>query len=761
MAAYDPPGKILLTHSPHGLRVEVAVAEETRVELWISPLPTASRDALDRNFSNRDDHLRLWDAITLPGLDEAGFERCDYDPFHLTLYFSGGRTLEIVPLALWPGVTLWSGQRQRVVLKSDRAARAVERSPRVFQVSQTERGRDFTFGAHVGAPDRWQHPSTTEPARSQYAWTELSPGTPLVISGAITPEYRPDLASHLAAQPPAAIREQNEAKLAGLLAPGHLIVAPELDWQHLLDVNRRILIAMQDPMGAIRAALNRIYYLIWVRDGSIITVQAARAGNLAPLEEWTRFLLANPTRIDAEEPRGRAFLMLVSQTTKWEEDGWFYAVWATFTAWTQSGNAEFASAGTIETLAAAGDWLERRCHDAGRGAYGRYFCGETPLPGSRDANWDMAVGKPQPTPEVAWDGRVVRRSYDLYINALNWSAWRMLAAMAGPAEGPRWTAKARALEPFLKELADGPGLPAYGELLFADDSRGRCPAGGLDPCDYEWSLSLPPWDWAPHRSARWRRALLQELREKPAGRFLAGYFSVLAALDPLDVPANEIVAALEHVMHQCRRPGAKLPMPDTMIEMLDVPDGDLWHDIRPQAFSIGPFLAAVANLGVRRLPFGLAVRGSRHLKSIGHFRWQGQDLHFQFTGGEGPWAEVAAGGQSLPAHTLQLPEQWIARLTPGTPLVVRGLDRPPPHPVWTASNVRLESITREGAAVVFAFESFGDAWIELREAGAANLRVDGTDQQPLEPSRHTVDGVLHLMFPLHGAGTLRLALPTP
>ncbi len=62
------------------------------------------------------------------------------------------------------------------------------------------------------------------------------------------------------------------------------------------------------------------------------------------------------------------------------------------------------------------------------------------------------------------------------------------------------------------------------------------------------------------------------------------------------------------IKEQSNRPGKYLPMGGAMPEKIDIPDGLLYHDIRPQGFAIGSFLAAWSSLGVRRLPFGLAVR---------------------------------------------------------------------------------------------------------------------------------------------------------
>lgn len=755
MAVYDPPGRIILTHAPHGLRVELAIEAATQVEIWISPLPATSLSAVDRNFSNRDDHLRLWDLIQLPGLTEGGFRRCDYDPFHVVVHFDGNRTLHLVPLLNSPAVAIWCDHPQAIVVKSDRAARSLERSPRGFRITQSDRGRLFEFGAHLGEGGAWRHPAMSEEGRSQYAWTELAPGVGLVFS-VILPEQHPVDAVGLAGLTPSARLDENEALIQRSLQSGGITVRTETHWQPLIDVNRRVLLAMQDPMGAIRAALNRIYYLIWVRDGSIIAVQSARNGDVRPLTMWVRFLLANPTRIEREEPAGRAFLMLVSQTTKWEEDGWFYAVWSTFTAWTQTGDDAWRAPDILAVLEDAGDWLDRRCYNSDRGAYGRYFCCESPFAESRDADWDMAVGKPQPTEDIRWEGQSITRSYDLYINALNWSACQMLAALAGAERGRRWTERAHGLKEFLDTLGPGDALPHYGDLQTAEGKWLRAPAYGLDVCDYEWALCLAEWTWAPARHGKWRADLVANMQAKPSRRFLAAYFSVLASVDTLDVPEDQIAAALDYAARQCARPGDKLPMAGAMIEMLDVPDGDLWHDVRPQAFSIGPFLGAIANLGVRRLPFGLSVRANRRLSRLSHFLWRGRELNFIFEAADGPWPEIGGEGMILSPHTLQLPETWLDQLPAGKVITVRGQRSASSHPVWSSSNVLLQTVESNGQGVLFRFDAFGGAWIEIRRAAGHRLRITRADGTEIPTSVTDAGSTRHVGFELFGSGSLHL-----
>ena len=744
---YDLPGKTILLHNRHGVRIELNFDKLGLLELWISPLSGRSLDASVRNFSNRDDHTRLFDRIQLPGLSEAEFVRCDYDVFHTVVYFKK-QTLHVVPLFDQPGLVVWCEQPQLVDIKSDKADAPVLRDARRFAIAHPDRGHLFHFAAALEKGAVFTHQTQLETGRSIYARATLPANHRLVIAGGLADESVTDIAVSALRRPLDRFLASEAKLIEAATSPGAFTLRNQPKLQRLLDINRRVLVSMQDTSGAIRAALNRIYYLIWVRDGAIIEVMHGHAGSLAPLERWTEFLLANPTVIEGEEPCGRTFLMLVNQITKWEEDGIFYAVWSAFNAWTQSGNDRWRSPENLAVLADAMDWLECRCFDRKRGLFGRYYACETPLPGSRDDGFDNAVGMPADVSNTQCEGHLANRSFDIYINLYAYSSYGMLAALqTDPSVADCYLARARALGEKLAAFIPASGLPDYGDILCADGRTRRAGPIGLDLTDYAWALSLTPHFPQPWRLPAIRRELLARALNNPEGWFLAGYFSLLANLDPEWCDEAEIMRAINFAAEQCYRPGQYLAMPYTVVEMFNQPDGHPWHDVRPQAFSVGPWLATVCGLGLRRQPHGLAVRAGRSLEKISAYEYRHARIDATFAG-SGAHLEVALNGRPL-THTLQLPEDL---LTPRTRIAVNRVRRAVPGPVLVSSTVRLESLAVEAEGPVYSITGYGMNTLELRGHAKFALVNESGAAQPF--TEHREGDRVWLMFSGRGRFTL-------
>ena len=747
MATYDLPGKTILMHNRLGVRIELNFDKEGRIELWISPLAGRSTDARDRNFSNRDDQTRLFDRITLPGLSEAEFVRCDYDAFHSTVYFKK-QTLHLVSLFDRPCVVLWCKHEQTVDFKSDKADVPVTRDRTRFVVAHPDRGHVFHFAAVTARGGSFRHQLQIEPGRSIYARAELGAGVRLAVAGGLANENIGAVAREAISRPLPAFLASGNKLITAAAAPGAFKLRGQPSLQRLLDVNRRVLISMQDTSGAIRAALNRIYYMIWIRDGAIIEVMHGHAGARAPLEKWTEFLLKNPAVIEKEKPAGRTFLMLTNQITKWEEDGVFYAIWTVFNAWTQSGDDRWRSPETLALLADALDWLERRCLDKKSGLFGRFFACESPLPGSRDDGWDNAVGYSVRRSSISFKGVPVRQSFDIYINLFAKSCYGMLAALqTGAAASERLLRKALNLGEKLARFIPENGLPDYGDLLGADGRIRTAGPVGLDLTDYVWGLSLAPFFPQPWRLPGIRRALLEKAMSNPDHWFLAGFFSLVANIDPEWCDESEIMRAILFAAKECHRPGKFLPMPDTVVEMFGMPDGHPWHDVRPQAFSIGPWLATVAGLGLRRQSFGLAVRAGRSLKSITAYEYRHARIDATFEG-NGPHTHVKLNGQPL-THTLQLPENLIRS---STRIEVTRTRTAVPEPVLVGSTVRLDSIEIKPDGPRFHFTAFGLNSLEFR--GKAVFKLADPAGKPVPHEEHRDGGRVWITF----AGTEKLTL---
>jgi hypothetical protein len=746
MAIYDLPGKTILMHNRMGVRIELNLDRVGLLELWISPRAGESLDYRDRNFSCRDDHTRLMDRIELPRLGAERFIRCEYDPFHSVIYFHE-QTLHLVSAFDRPTVLMWFERPEWVDLKSDKADAPVARTDSLFEVKHPDRGKEFAFCVALGTGQgRFVHQLQIDEGRSTFARAELSRRQVMAISGELTNQPVRRWARDAARTTPATTLAGNEREIRQALRVGSFRLKGRAKLQRLLDINRRVLLAMQDASGAIRAALNRIYYLIWVRDGAIIECFHAHAGTREPVEKWAEFVLANPTVVEDERPRGRTFTMLANRRiTKWEEDGVFYAIWSAFTAWTQSGEDRFVTGDNLALLEEAMKWLEDYCYDSSAGLMGRYHYCESPLPGSRGDGWDNAVGKPTGPARREYGGKSIRRSYDIYINLYSYASYVMLAAMKGPREGRRYLRKADRLADRMKDFF-GRGLPAYGDLL-ADDGT-HVPAGpyGLDITDYVWALSITPFVPEPWRMPAIREKLFANARRKPAGYFLAGYFSLLSSLDTDWFDEGTLLEAIEYAAAQCYRPGDYLPMPNTVVEMLDVPDGSGSHDVRPQAFSVGPWLATIVGLGLRRLPFGLAVRGTAALSEIREYAYRDHAIDVRFSG-HGSIRCIMLNRKKL-VGSLQVPEGLLRPGKNNISMTMGETDED--KPLLVSSTVRLQQVDASDEGLQYQLDAYGRNTLVFRNVAGRRIRVVDDRGRPATLRRKTVSGRTYVEF--DGAG---------
>ena len=738
---------LVATHNRRGVRIELNLDKRT-LDLWISPRAGTSIDYRDRNFSNRDDHTSIFDRISLPRLERKDFLGCDYDPFHSVLRFKE-QTLHLATLFDRPVVLLWFEIPSVVDLKTDKQDRFLTRSARVFETEHPDRGLVFRFAAALGpGSGSLAHQRDVDAGRSTWARATMGANQVLVLAGELADQPVSGWAAEAAQAPVETLLAETEAKVEAALARGHVRLRGRPDLQRVLDLNRRVLLSMQDESGAIRAAIKFIYYLIWVRDGAIVAAPAAQSGWLDPLARWNAFLLANPT-VTEHEPRGRFFGQLVNgRITKWEEDGLFYAVWSAFTHFSQTGEARFASGESLAVLRDATEWLERCTFDRERGLFGRYHDGETPFSDSRGDGWDDAVGSPAERFRTEVRGRVVTRSYDLAANLTSWGVYVMLAAM-DTERAPDYLAKAGALETKLRPwLARRDVLPDYGDLLTREGDSIRVTPSEIGMGDYTWALSLTPFAGEVFDLAPTRSRLLDETVAREKTPFLATYFSLLASLDTEFQGEASILAAIDRVVPEAVRPGRYLPMPYTVPEVAGVEDGHPYHDVRPQAFSVGPWLWAVANLGLHRLPFGLAVRSTSALEGIDAYEYRGALLDVRFEG-QGGVERVVLNGQPIP-HCLQVPD---GRLVPGPNRVVVGLGpKAPTLPLLVSSTVRLESVVPSGAAAAYAVEGFGRNVLVFR----GRPTVEVTDKAGRRIAHATRVSAGHTSIDFEGRGRFRI-----
>lgn len=657
-----PEARIFL-HSPAGLRVEYSI-DRSILEIWHSPGAGTDLDYRIRSFSNRYDHTRLFDEIVIAGLKKEQYVSTTYDPFQTTIHYQTN-SITIRVLYDTPGVMIWLENSGSINIKTDKVDSLLGRNQNEFQILHPDRWEKLHFAAII--PDdagEFRHMLDWEPGRSMYAQANLKAGRPLILLSSRFSKHHIDQTSTWKNANLKQKLAEEELKIKEALQMGAIRVKNDSTLQRLIDINRRVLISMQDHSGAMRAALIDYYYCIWARDGGIMFNTWAWSGNQGALSKWNDFMFANPTTVEKEEPKGKMYGQLISgNITKWQTDGNFFAVLNAFNEWSGTNPNEPYLKERMELLDEVVDWWERRDYDAENQMFGRYYVVETPTYESRGYGYDNADGNPGAIWAkygLKYKGTPIKRAYDQYINRFAYHTYHMMADMEmDTSKSKTWRAKAQQLEPII-EQSESVLFPEYGKWLSTSDEWIDVDATQVNFAEFTdlmWAFSMSDFHPDYHRLHDFRKALLAHTQNSEGLVFLAGLFMLTSSIDPYFADQDDLFAFVKEAAFQSVAPGKMLPMAYAMNELLNVKDGDPYHDARPQAFSIGPFLATVSGQGVRRLSYGLALRTNSLLSELSGYEWHGHLLNFQWTG-TGQINEILIDGKEL-KRTLQLPENEI------------------------------------------------------------------------------------------------------
>ena len=705
----------ILMHNRKGIRIEYCL-EKKRLEMWISPLAGKSIDYKDRNFSNRDDFTTVFDKITFPDLDPKDFVECKYDAFHSVLFFKNSK-MHILSVYDKPSVLIWfEGNGGRVDIKCDKQDKVTVHEPKLLVANHPDRKRNFQFVAQIGkGAGTFTHQRDIDEGRSFFARAEISKNQPLIFAAELVSENPMQAAASLASVDNlGSVITENEAKIDGGLQTGVIKVRDNLVLQNIIDVNKRVLLSTQDESGAQRAAIKFIYYLIWHRDGGMTAAFNGYSGWVPPLEKWTEFALKNPTVIGEGAAADKFYGQLVNgKISKWEEDGLFYAIWPAFTHWTQTGDNKFITPEYMNLLGEATVWMEKNFFEQAKGTFGRYHYCESPFTGSRGDGWDDAVGSMADKNFTLFKSDTIIKAHDLYINQLMYANYLMLSAMETTPLKAAYLQKAQALEAKLKPyFANQKQLPSYGELISKNNKSVMAPPYGLDDCDYIWGLTLPLFYPEPSAMPAIHEKLFDIQMTKPKGQFIASWFSVLAAMDPVIHSETKMMKAMDYVIPQTARAGKYLPMAYTIPEIVDVEDGNLYHDVRPQGFSAGAWMGAMTNFGVRRMPFGIGVRGTQYIESITDYAYGKSLINFIYQG-KGEISQITVNGLII-ENTLQLPESAFNKKNIEVKVTMTP-DAKPQSNVWISSTTKLNSMEKNDSMLKFKIDCYGKNVIVLKK----------------------------------------------
>ncbi len=714
----EPPVQVLM-HNRMGIRINYNISEQM-LELWFSPKAEESIDIFDRNFSNRDDHTSLFDKISFPNLTKEDFLKCDYDPFHSVIVFENQK-MHIASLFDQPVLMIWFENDEIIDFKTDKGDTIAERSTHVFHSKHYSRGYLFDFIAHLTKTDTFQHQLQTAYGRSDYARAFLTANQPVFIGAALCKArlkkfISQNITSHQQ------LLTQTQEKAENHLQKGKIQLKDKPDLQKLFFMNKKSFLAEQDASGHIPATIKEVGCLPYIRDGAWAFSYAAYTGWTYGLNLWNHYLISNPTVIETEKPRGKLFGQLVGPITKWEEDGAFHAIWSAFSYHTQTGDSTYSQEIYIENLKAAMDWLERYCYNPEKGLFGRYYYVETALRGSRDDGWDNAIGKPstQWAPKD-FQGNVIKRSYDTYVNTLNYSNYLMLAAMTKGQEQNDYLKKALQLEKKLQHFYHD-SIIDYGILVTQKGEEITAKAYEFSHHDFIWGQSVPLHCYDPLKTIQIRGQILDFLQNNLADNYAASYYGLLTSLDTEFHSEDEIMTAIEKVAKSYYVPGKYLPMPYMLGEQTVIDEGNYYTDIRPMPFAAGPFLASVMNLGIKRMPFGLALRPNDYIQTVKDYEYKNSLIDFEFKG-KGQIQEISVNSKIL-GNSLLIPENWLMN-GKNTITVRLSEENPANKPVLVYSSLEVTDIKKNS----LHFKAYGKNYLIFKNAPENLTLIDNNNEK--------------------------------
>lgn len=698
---------------------------ETVLDLSYKPNAIRRKDIAARTFSGRDLWTNLFADARIPDLGHGDVAHWGYDPFasELRTQHAGGAAnrIRIWNLPHENAFVLCARAPLTLVLRPHRAFS----DPRdgLFCERFADRGEEIV--SFVAYPSR-QLSRLRDLADGSRA-IQLLEDDLVVIGGEENQAQVERLLAGLAGATPERLDALVAGQLRQPLAAGH-VEAADPDMQRVLDLNRRIVWSGLDAGGACFGALNRIYHLVWTRDGSMTSAHMAQAGNPAFLRVWAPFLLDNPSRVMAEDgSRREEFGQLVgSRWSKAEDDGIFYATWSLFAHWQATGDDTLVQGDALPRLAAIIDAYLTSRYDAGLGLMGSDTLGEESLHGSPYFGYDVVNGRLVPIHGHGDGRKPIRRAHSLYQQANTVNVLLMAATLL--AERPelddgrrtRWLELAAALTARTRALLALPdGTLAAMILVFADGSREITPFGPrCDLWETAWAVSQGPFLPWPDLQAATARLVARTW--PPLGRYgICPWNCIARTLHARGLlPAGGWRAMLDGELREAAMLTQKYPMPGALTENVGWAEG--WRGL---PFSAGSLAASACAQLLRAQAQGLAVAGGSGVGAVRGWRWRLSAIDAEATGDGEEVVAWSLDGERF-VRCLQVPEDRL-RAGRHTIAIVRG--QAPDLPRIVDGDGRLLSCREEADAAETVWRSAVPLRITVANAGA----VQGSEAEPI------------------------------
>ena len=290
--------------------------DHTGLEFVYKPNAFRRKEFRARNFSNRDNFTTLFKDARLPHIAVSHVKEFDYDPFVTNLETE-------TPARAKNGITVVNFADENVFALTARCPLLLSFTPHGEFIAEdgllyekfSDRGEELvSFVAFGGFEENRYRVLDGGEHVLQIMDDEV-----ILVGGEENVYQMRRVLARLHGLSKSDVIEETEARIAPVLGRANVkIKDPEL--QRVIDLNRRVAYSGVDEGGASFGALNRIYHLIWNRDGAMTASMLAYAGNPELVKVWAPFILRNPSRTrDRDGGRAVEYLqMLGSRWTKHE-----------------------------------------------------------------------------------------------------------------------------------------------------------------------------------------------------------------------------------------------------------------------------------------------------------------------------------------------------------------------------------------------------------------------------------------------------------
>ena len=647
--------------------------DNTNLEFTYKPNAFRRKEYEARNFSNRDNFTLLFKSVKLPMINATNIVGFDYDPFITKLkirnQWDAKNDISFVNIA---DENVFAISAKTPLLLAIKPHTKFEVKNGLFIEPFTDRGENIV--SYIAFDNL-----------AQNRFRVLEDGTyviqifenEVVFFGGEETEYQVNRAlGRLKNKTFPELIAQNEQLLSNKMNQG-VVHFSNPDFQKVLDINHRIVYSGIDEGGACFGALNRIYYLMWIRDGSMTSSLMARAGNTELIKIWTRFLLNNPSLIRKEDNTlVPEFLQIVgSRWTRSEDDGMFYAALSLFSYFKTTGQDDLIQGNEFKTLLNAIDLYLQKTWDAKKQLMVSNTVGETPLKSDPFFGFDLVNGNYENNNFHKSQGKELSLNASLYnqVNTYNimMMACELISQRPEIDNGRRATylSVAKDIQNSLKtKFYDKAHDCLYSSLEYYTDGT----QGALDfirdtnPWEGSWATAVGPYFPTPDLQLKTARFIYQNWPKiTKQGYGYCPWNTVSKVLSEYGMPSAEYEKMLSAQIKDALTLTVKYPMPGGLTEYNTALEG--W---RALPFSAGSLFFSMASQLISSLPEGIAVRANNKVDSILNFRYKLSSIQAVALGKGDVVLSYIMNGDTL-ANSLQIPENKLIA-GKNTLTVVRG-----------------------------------------------------------------------------------------